>query len=134
MTRKKAKKHPTFVDMAISTDLIIRCNNMYQLVASWVSHIWICTFNRTQKRVWTQGASEHYRCIIISFFLATTNLPYDWLEMQLVHDVTPNYRVSANRHINKSWVFLAFSQSQLGSIIFEKKQASLCFFLFHLSF
>ena len=31
MTREKAKKHSTFVDMAISTNLIIRSNNMYQL-------------------------------------------------------------------------------------------------------
>ena len=78
MTQEKAKKnkHSTFVDMAISTNLIIRCNNMYQL------HLESVIFEFVPSIGLKKGFGPKVQVNIIVvlsslFFLATTNLPYD---------------------------------------------------------
>ena len=61
---------------------------------------------------------------------------YDWLEMQLVHVVAPNYQISANCHINKSWVFVffAFSWVIFWANYLPEKQESQLFFRFFYKF
>ena len=54
--------------------------------------------------------------------------------MQLVHDVTPNYRVSANRHINKNLVFIGFFSVIIRFNYLREKQASHAFLPFLILF